>query len=119
MITWFAGRFSTKYQSRVITRLRGTRRSRDETFAEIIAVYFIEQACGYAVIDWEPEFAQGNTADFTIVAPPGTPSPEILVEVKAPSWTRELVEEIQERIESLEARLSAADSTGDVSRTDS
>ncbi|MGD0291316.1 MAG: hypothetical protein ABSC63_16910 [Candidatus Binataceae bacterium] len=109
MLTWFAGKFSTKYQSRVITRLRGTRRSRDETFAEIIAAYFIERACGYRVIDWEPDFAHGNTADFTIVAPPGTPSPEILVEVKAPSWTRERVEEIQERIESLEARrLSAA-----------
>jgi hypothetical protein len=102
MITWFAGKFSTKYQSRVITRLRGTRRSRDETLAEIIAAYFIEQACGYPVIDWEPEFAQGNTADFTIVAPYGTSSAEILVEVKAPSWTRERVEEV--RIESLEAR---------------
>jgi hypothetical protein len=104
MITWFAGKFSTEYQSRVITRLHGTRRSRDETFAEIIAAYFIEQACGYSVIDWEPEFAQGNTADFTIVAPHGTSSAEILVEVKAPSWTRERVEEIQERIESLETR---------------
>ncbi len=109
MITWFAGKFSTKYHGRVITRLRGTRRSRDETFAEIIAAYFIEQACGYPVIDWEPEFAQGNTADFTIVAPFRTLSPEILVEVKAPSWTRERVEQIQERIESLDARrLSAA-----------
>ncbi len=109
MITWFAGKFRTKYHGRVITRLRGTRRSRDETFAEIIAAYFIEQACGYSVIDWEPEFAQGNTADFTIAAPFRTLSPEILVEVKAPSWTRERVGEIQERIETLEARrLSAA-----------
>jgi hypothetical protein len=108
MITWFAGKFPTKYHGRVVTRLRGTRRSRDETFAEIIAAYFIEQACGYLVIDWEPEFAQGNTADFTIVAPHRTSSAEILVEVKAPSWTRERVEEIQERIESLEARRLGA-----------
>jgi hypothetical protein len=108
MLTWFAGKFSTKYHGRVITRLRGTRRSRDETFAEIIAAYFIEQACGYSVIDWEPEFAQGNTADFTIVASLAALSPEILVEVKAPSWTRERVEEIQERIESLEARRLSA-----------
>jgi len=84
MITWFAGKFPTKYRGRVITRLRGTRRSRDETFAEIIAAYFIEQACGYSVTDWEPEFAQGNTADFAIVAPHRTFSTEILVEVKAP-----------------------------------
>jgi len=84
MLTWFAGKFSTKYHGRVITRLRGTRRSRDETFAEIIAAYFIEQACGYSVTDWEPEFAQGNTADFAIVAPHRTFSTEILVEVKAP-----------------------------------
>lgn len=109
MITWFAGKFPTNYHARVITRLRGTRRSRDETFAEIIAAHFIEQACGYSVIDWEPEFAQGNTADFTIVAPLRTSSPEILVEVKAPSWTGARVEEIRERIKSLEARrLSAA-----------
>jgi len=89
MITWFVGKFSAKYYSRAITRLRGTRRTRDETFAEIIAAYFIEQACGYPLIAWEPEFAQGNTADFTIVAPYGTSAAEILVEVKAPSWTRE------------------------------
>jgi hypothetical protein len=109
MITWFAGKFPTKYYGRVITRLRGTRRSRDETFAEIIAAYFIEHACGYSVIDWEPEFAQGNTADFTIVAPLQTHSAEILVEVKAPSWTRERADEIQQRIETLEVRrLSSA-----------
>jgi hypothetical protein len=109
MITWFAGKFPTKYYARVISRLRGTRRSRDETFAELIAAYFVEQACGCSVIDWEPEFAEGNTADFTIVAPLRTNAPEILVEVKAPSWTRERVKEIQERIESLKVRrLSAA-----------
>ncbi len=118
MITWFAGKFPTKYHGRVITRLRGTRRSRDETFAEIIAAYFIEQACGYSVINWEPEFAQGNTADFTIVAPLRTLSPEILVEIKAPSWTRERVEEIQERIESLEARRLSAAGQGSAAELD-
>lgn len=107
MITWFAGKFATKYQDRVITRLRGTRRSRDETFAEIIAAYFIEQACGYSVIDWEPEFSQGNTADFRILASLAALSPEILIEVKAPSWTRERVGEIRERIESLEVRRNS------------
>jgi hypothetical protein len=108
MITWFAEKFATKYQERVITRLRGTRRSRDETFAEIIAAYFIEQACGYSVTDWEPEFSQSNIADFRILASVAEVSLEILVEVKAPSWTRERVEEIQERIASLGARRLGA-----------
>ncbi len=109
-MSWFSGTFPTQYQQRVINRLRGTRRARDETFAEIIAAYFIERACGYSVTDWEPEFGQSNTADFTIVVPLRTCSPEILVEVKAPSWTGERSQEIQERIKSLKARrLSAGD----------
>src|SRR5260370_35865083 len=45
MITWFAGKFSTQYHGRVATRLRGTRRSRHATFAEIIAAYSIDPAC--------------------------------------------------------------------------
>jgi hypothetical protein len=107
MISWFAGKFPTKYHGRVVTRLRSTRRTRDETFAEIIAAYFIENVCGYPVMDWEPEFAQGKFADFTMVVPLRTSSPEILVEVKAPSWTGERVEATWERIENLEAqRLS-------------
>ncbi len=107
MMSWFSGKFPAKCHGRVVTRLRSTRRTRDETFAEIIAAYFIENACGYPVVDWEPEFAQGKTADFTMVVPLRTSSPEILVEVKAPSWTRERVEATRERIENLEVqRLS-------------
>ena len=109
MLAWFSGKFTNKYNGQVIRRLSGARRPRDETFAEIIAAYFFEKACGYPVTDWETEFGQGRTADFTTIIPLGTVSTELLVEVKAPSWTGERVGEFRRRIENLEAqRLSAA-----------
>jgi hypothetical protein len=107
MLVWFSRKFPAEYHGRVISRLRSTPRARDETFAEIIAAYFVESAYGYTVTAWEPEFAEGKTADFSLLVPGETPLPELLVEVKAPSWTRERVEETNARIEHLRAqRLS-------------
>jgi hypothetical protein len=71
MLCWFSERFPAQYQDRVLSRLRGKRRTRDETFAELIAAYYIETVCGYRVTDWEPEFAR-KTADFSILVPNST-----------------------------------------------
>jgi hypothetical protein len=114
MLCWLSERFPTQYHDRVLSRLHGKRRTRDETFAEIITAYYIETVCGYRVTDWEPEFA-GKTADFSILVPAATFSSEILVEVKAPSWTNERVGEIEERIKSLQAQLIEAQSQGSIS----
>jgi hypothetical protein len=83
MIAWFAAKFTEKYYGRVITRLRSTQRTRDETFAEITAAYFIEKVCAYPVIDWEPEFARNKTADFAVRISSRSSLQDILVEVKA------------------------------------
>jgi hypothetical protein len=114
MLCWLSERFPAQYYDRVLSRLRGKPRTRDETFAEIIAAYYIETVCGYRVTEWEPEFAR-KTADFSIVVPHSTLSSEILVEVKAPSWTSERVAEIEERIKCLQAQLLEAQSQGIIS----
>jgi hypothetical protein len=114
MLCWLSERFPAQYHGRVLSRLRGKRRTRDETFAEIIAAYYIETVCGYQVTEWEPEFAQ-RTADFAILVPDSTLSSEILVEVKAPSWTSERVAEIEERIKSLQAQSLEAVGQGIIS----
>jgi hypothetical protein len=95
MLRWLSNRFPIKYQNRILSRLRGKRRPRDEAFAEIIAAYYIETVCSYQVNDWEPELSH-KTFDFSILIPDASSLIEVLVEVKAPSWTGERAAEIKE-----------------------
>jgi hypothetical protein len=58
---------------------------------------------------WQPQPGEWRTT-FTIITTTANRKiePEIFVEVKAPSWTRERVDEIQDRIESLEMQRRVA-----------
>ena len=103
MLQWLSKRFPVQYKDRIPSRLRDNRRTRDEAFAEIIAVYYVETVCGYPVKDWEPALEK-KSFDCSILIPDKAGPIEVFTEVKAPSWTGERVAEIKERI----ARTRAA-----------
>jgi hypothetical protein len=71
-----------------LPRLRGPKERRDETFAEIAAIYFLSARCGHRILRWEPPGAGGRRGECLLDVA-GQP---VFVEVKSPGWEQEIAE---------------------------
>ena len=80
LLLWFKARFQKHYSHRMLSRLRDDPRKRDETFAEIIAAYFIEKTCGYPIVKWEPAVLNGGTLDFSFMIDSSASGREVFAE---------------------------------------
>lgn len=84
------------------SRLNSNPKQRDTYLAEIMSGYFIDELCGFRIIDWEPIYADKNELEFAIFS---EEKELVLCEVKCPVWEREVVEEAEGKVDNNYPRL--------------
>jgi len=72
---------------RYLTRLKGPKERRDETFSEIAVAYFFGVKCGLPILEWEPQGEAGKAGEFVVADASGQ---GIFIEVKSPGWEDEI-----------------------------